>query len=85
MVDEREIIEKFFLNAKCVPSFLVAGIGDDAAILEVPDNQQLVVTTDTLNAGIHFLFQDNNCLEESSCSVAPFDIGYKAAAVNLGV
>ena len=83
MVDEREIIEKFFLNAKCVPSFLVAGIGDDAAILEVPDNQQLVVTTDTLNAGIHFVFQDNNCLEENSCSVAPFDIGYKAAAVNL--
>ncbi|WP_394336756.1 AIR synthase related protein [Candidatus Enterovibrio altilux] len=34
---------------------IVLGIGDDdAAIISVPENSQLVVTTDTLVAGTHF-------------------------------
>ena len=48
------------------------GIGDDAAILEIPAGLQAVVTTDTLNAGVHF-FPDADA----------GDIGYKALAVNL--
>jgi len=48
------------------------GPGDDAALLSVPADQQLVVCTDTLNADIHF-FADAN----------PADIAYKALAVNL--
>lgn len=48
------------------------GIGDDAAILQVPDGQQLVVTMDTLNSGVHF-----------PADSAPADIGWKALAVNL--
>jgi thiamine-monophosphate kinase len=51
---------------------VVLGIGDDAALLSVPNDQLLVVSSDTLNAGIHFP-------EET----APEDIGYKALAVNL--
>ena len=51
---------------------IVLGIGDDAALLQVPPGQQLVVTADTLNAGVHF--PDNT---------APADIGWKALAVNL--
>ena len=51
---------------------VVLGIGDDAALLQPPPGQQLVVAMDTLNAGVHFP-------EET----APADIGWKALAVNL--
>jgi len=48
------------------------GIGDDAAVLNVPLGSHLVAATDTLNAGTHFP------LETSA-----FDIGHKCLAVNL--
>lgn len=51
---------------------VVLGIGDDAAVLQVPADRQLVVATDTLNAGVHF-----------PAETAPADIGWKALAVNL--
>jgi len=51
---------------------VVLGIGDDAALLSVPNDQLLVVSTDTLNNGIHF-----------PEDTAPEDIGYKSLAVNL--
>ena len=48
------------------------GIGDDAALLRVPAGHELVVTADTLNAGVHF-----------PLGTAPADIGWKALAANL--
>lgn len=48
------------------------GIGDDAAILAVPANHQLVVSTDTLVCGVHF--------PEATQAA---DIGWKSLAVNL--
>ncbi|HET8818646.1 MAG TPA: thiamine-phosphate kinase [Xanthomonadaceae bacterium] len=51
---------------------VVAGIGDDAALLRVPPGRLLVVATDTLNANVHF-----------PGDTAPADIGWKALAVNL--
>jgi len=48
------------------------GIGDDAAVLAVPPNHQLVVSMDTLVAGVHF-----------PIGTAPADIGWKSLAVNL--
>ncbi|MDH5822376.1 thiamine-phosphate kinase [Luteimonas sp. RD2P54] len=48
------------------------GIGDDAAIVRVPDGLRLVLATDTLNAGVHF-----------PAGTVPADIGWKALAVNL--
>lgn len=51
---------------------VVLGIGDDAAVVQVPAGQQLVVATDTLNAGVHF-----------PEGTAAADIGWKALAVNL--
>lgn len=48
------------------------GIGDDAAIVRLPPGCDLVVSTDTLNAGVHFPHD-----------TAAFDIGWKALAVNL--
>ena len=51
---------------------VLLGIGDDAALLRVPDGQDLVVATDMLNAGVHF-----------PNDTAPAAIGWKALAVNL--
>jgi thiamine-monophosphate kinase len=53
-------------------SDVALGIGDDAALLTVPNDQYLVVSTDTLNKGVHF-----------PEDTAPEDIGYKSLAVNL--
>lgn len=51
---------------------VVLGIGDDCALLAVPPEMQLAVTSDTLNAGVHF-----------PPETAPFSIGWKALAVSL--
>ena len=51
---------------------VLLGIGDDAALCDVPDGMQLAISTDTLLAGVHF-----------PADTAPADIGYKALAVNL--
>lgn len=51
---------------------VVLGIGDDAALCDVPPGMQLVISTDTLVAGVHFP-------EDTRAE----DIGYKALAVNL--
>jgi len=48
------------------------GIGDDAAVLEIPSGRHLVAATDTLNTGVHF-----------PDDTSPFNIGYKCLAVNL--
>jgi len=48
------------------------GIGDDAALLQLPAGQTLAVTTDTLVAGRHF-----------PPRAAPRDVGYKSLAVSL--
>jgi len=71
MPSEFEIIQRYFSSDVGAPD-VVLGIGDDAALLAIPEGQSLVVTADTLNENIHFP-------EE-----IPSDfIGYKALAVNL--
>jgi thiamine-monophosphate kinase len=45
---------------------------DDAAILNVPDGSELVVSSDTLHGGVHFLKDE-----------APANIAHKALRVNL--
>ena len=48
------------------------GVGDDAALIRVREGYQLAVSTDMLVSGTHF-FAD----------AAPYDIGWKALAVNI--
>ena len=73
-VSEFTLIEKYFNRQKnnISESSVILGIGDDAAILKVPDKHQLVVTIDTLIAGRHF-----------PESTPARDIAYKALAVNV--
>ncbi|PSN18724.1 thiamine-phosphate kinase [filamentous cyanobacterium CCP5] len=48
-------------------------IGDDAAVLTVPSDKRLVVTTDVLVEGVHF----------SDRTTPPEDVGWRAVAANL--
>lgn len=71
-MDEFELIRCYFAPLSPARSDVVLGIGDDAALLAPAAGHQLAVTSDTLIAGRHF-----------PVDTAPFDIGWKALAVNL--
>lgn len=72
-MNEFEIIEHFFKQSHpASKGNLVLGIGDDAAIINVAEETELVISTDTLVSGVHFF-------ENTS----PEDIAYKALSVNL--
>ncbi|MBS0432814.1 MAG: thiamine-phosphate kinase [Proteobacteria bacterium] len=71
-VAEFDLIELIRARAMHSRGDVVLGIGDDAALLEVPAGQRLVACTDTLVAGVHF-----------PEATAPQDIGWKSLAVNL--
>lgn len=70
LAGEFEIIARIF--APLAKDTGALGLKDDAAVLTVTDDHQLVVTCDTLVSGVHFLPDD-----------PPASIGYKALAVNL--
>ncbi len=71
-MNEFELIRTYFARQPVARRDVVLGIGDDAAILQPPPGQQLVVTTDLLVSGVHFL-----------PDVDPASLGHKALAVNL--
>lgn len=52
---------------------VVRGIGDDAAVLEIPEGHRLLTSTDLLIEGVHFRRDWTSC----------YDLGHKAVAVNL--
>lgn len=70
--DEFDIIRRHFLRNRPLRADVVTGIGDDAAVLQVPQDHDLVVCTDTLVAGRHF-----------PDTTSPAAIGHKALGVNL--
>jgi len=69
---EFELIARYFNRVTSSRRDVEKGIGDDCALLNVPDKQTLAISTDTLVAGVHFLRD-----------IHPADLGYKALAVNL--
>jgi thiamine-monophosphate kinase len=69
MRTEFNLIEKYFTRPAPRADL---GVGDDAALVRVAEGSQLVISTDMSVAGTHF-FAD----------AAPFDIGWKALAVNV--
>jgi thiamine-monophosphate kinase len=71
-LSERSLIERFFRDCGARRPDVAVGVGDDAALLDMPAGVQLVAKTDTLVSGIHFL---PHFPAES--------IGHRALAVNL--
>lgn len=72
MASEFELINTLFEPLSKGLSSDEIGIGDDGAVLNVPNNHQLVVVTDTLVSGVHFP-------ENASA----YDIAWKSVVVNL--
>ncbi|WP_417618009.1 thiamine-phosphate kinase [Oceanisphaera sp.] len=70
-MNEFDIIKHYFTVANHRKD-VVMGPGDDCALLQVPPNTLLAVSTDTLVSGVHF-FADMD----------PAALGHKALAVNL--
>lgn len=71
-MNEFSLIDVFFKKPAHTRADVVFGIGDDAACLTVPKDHQLLVSTDTLVADVHFL-----------SSWDAYDIAYKAVMVNI--
>jgi thiamine-monophosphate kinase len=69
---ESELIERYFVGRGARRADVALGIGDDAAVLRVPRGAQLILTTDALVEGVHFLPR-----------TAPRSLGHRALAVNL--
>lgn len=76
MPGEFELIERFFRRpaelARQMRGDVILGIGDDAALLDVPAGMQLVAALDTLVEGRHF-----------PVGTAAASLGHRALAVNL--
>lgn len=68
-LSEFELIQNYFTRA--TPGAEL-GVGDDAALLRIPEHTELAVSTDMLVSGTHF-FPDAD----------PFLLGHKTLAVNL--
>jgi thiamine-monophosphate kinase len=69
---EFDLIHRYFERPIEQRQDVIVGIGDDGAVVRVPPGVELVLTSDTLIAGVHF-----------SEDIPPEDLGYKALAVNL--
>lgn len=71
-MDEFGIIRRYFASQAPTRADVMLGIGDDAAVLAVPPDRELVVTVDNLVAGVHF-----------PPEFAAEAVGHRALAVSL--
>ncbi len=69
---EFSLIDTYFSQRASSRDDVVIGIGDDGAVVAIPENSQLVVVTDTMVEGVHF-----------DAETPARAIGHKVAAVNL--
>lgn len=72
-LDELAIINNIQAMFSDISTGNMEGISDDCAILPLNDRESLVVTTDVLTEGTHFIID----------KITPFDLGYKALASNF--
>ena len=71
-MNEFELIQKHFAGWDIPGDQVSLGIGDDCALLRVPEGSHLAVSTDTFSEGVHFFK-----------GTSPEALGYKALAVNI--
>lgn len=72
MVSEFGLIKRFFSAYPLTHRLNKLGIGDDCALVNVPEGYELAVTTDTMVEGVHFF-----------PGADPEELGHKLLAVNL--
>lgn len=70
-MSEFDLIRRFFTWEHDDPA-VITSVGDDAAVVQLAPDEELVVSVDTLISGVHF-----------PESTSPHAIGHKALAVNL--
>lgn len=69
---EFDLIKYYFEQPQIQDSSVQLAIGDDCALVSVPDGYQLAITTDTMVENTHFL-----------PSISPQDLAYKTVVTNL--
>jgi thiamine-monophosphate kinase len=69
---EFDLIDRYFSDLEHEQSNVICGIGDDAAVLDIPEGHELHVSVDSFVHGIHFF-----------PNTSAYNIGYKSLAVNL--
>src|SRR5512140_3337659 len=71
-LSEFSLIQRFFTKQRITNPSTRLGIGDDCALLSIPEGFELAVTTDTMVENVHFF-----------AGTAPELLGHKLLAVNL--
>jgi thiamine-monophosphate kinase len=71
-LSEFSLIQRFFTRQRITNPSTRLGIGDDCALLSIPDGYELAVTTDTMVENVHFF-----------AGADPELLGHKLLAVNL--
>src|SRR5512137_854325 len=71
-ISEFALIKRFFTQQTVKNSSTRLSIGDDCALLSLPDGYELAVTTDTMVENVHFF-----------AGTCPEQLGHKLLAVNL--
>jgi thiamine-monophosphate kinase len=71
-ISEFTLIRRFFTQQRVTNPSTRLGIGDDCALLAIPDGYELAVTTDTMVENVHFF-----------AGTDPELLGHKLLAVNL--
>lgn len=69
---EFSIIERYCQGLGADHSETQLGVGDDAAVIRVPDDKELAISVDTMVEGVHF-----------HAGIEPADLAHKLLAVNL--
>lgn len=71
-ISEFGLIQRFFTSPSLINPVNQLGVGDDCALMSVPDGYELAVTVDTMVEGVHFF-----------AGADPEQLGRKLLAVNL--
>ncbi len=71
-ISEFSLIQRFFTSSIMVNPVNKLGVGDDCALMSIPDGYELAVTVDTMVEGVHFF-----------AGADPEQLGRKLLAVNL--
>jgi thiamine-monophosphate kinase len=72
-IGEIKLIEKIAESFPCASKKIIAGIGDDAAVLDLGGKNFILWTIDTLTEKVHFDLRYNT----------PYEIGYKLLGINI--